>query len=50
MSFTCGILPAMDVSGMLAFRGGGGGSLKFEGLYAVLVCILRLEDCWAGWR
>jgi hypothetical protein len=36
MSFTCGILPAIEVSGMLAFRGGGGGS-KFEGLYAVLV-------------
>lgn len=37
ISFTCGMLPAMDVSGMLAFRGGGGGGSKLEGLYAVLV-------------
>jgi len=48
MSFTWGMLPAIEVSGMLALRGGGGGGSKFDGLYAVLVWILRLEDCCEG--
>jgi len=63
VSFTCGTPPAIDVSGMPTFRGGGRGSEPNEyGWYAVLVCILRLEDmrvceeenvrrtCWQGRR
>jgi hypothetical protein len=43
MSWNCGIPPAIDVSGMPVFRGGGGTS-NDRGLYAVLVCILRFDD------
>jgi hypothetical protein len=64
VSFTCGIVPAIDVLGTLAFRGGGGRFVsRDEGWYAVLVCILRFDDmragfaeekvrrtCWRGWR
>jgi hypothetical protein len=64
MSFTCGIVPAIDVSGTPAFRGGGGRfASRDEGWYAVLVCIFRFDDiragcaeekvrrtCWQGWR
>jgi hypothetical protein len=64
VSFTCGIVPAIEVSGTPAFRGGGGrfGS-RDEGWYAVLVWIFRFDDmrtgraeekvrrtCWQGWR
>lgn len=58
---TCGIAPAMDVSGMPAFRGGGSWLSREYGWNAVLVCIFRLEDmreefveekvrrtCWQG--
>jgi hypothetical protein len=60
---TCGIPPAMDVSGMPTFRGGGGSEPNEYGWYAVLVCIFRFEDirevceeekdrrtCWQGRR
>ena len=63
MSLTCGIPPAMDVSGMPTFRGGGGSEPREKGWYAVLVCIFRFEDirgicedekdlntCWHGRR
>lgn len=36
--------PAMEVSGMPAFRGGGGCVSREYGWYAVLVCIFRFED------
>lgn len=42
------MFPAIEVSGTVALRGGGGGGLKLEGLYAELVWILRFEDCWVG--
>lgn len=48
MSLTCGMLPAIEVSGMFVFRGGGGGGSKFDGLYAVLVWIFRFDDCCVG--
>src|SRR6187402_1317439 len=45
VSLTCGMLLAIEVSGMPAFRGGGGGWESREyGWYAVLVCIFRFED------
>ncbi len=64
MSFTCGIVPAIDESGTPAFRGGGGRFVsRDEGWYAVLVCIFRFDEvyaicaeekvrrtCWQGWR
>lgn len=64
VSFTCGIVPEIDVSGTPAFRGGGGRFVsREEGWYAVLVCIFRFDDmlagcaeekvrrtCWRGWR
>lgn len=49
MSFTCGIVPAIDVSGTPAFRGSGGRFVpRDEGWYAVLVCIFRFDDMHAG--
>ena len=58
---TCGIPPAIDVSGMPTFRGGGGLVPNEYGWYAVLVCIFLFEDirefceeekvrrtCWQG--
>lgn len=63
MSLNCGMPPAMDVSGIPAFRGGGGWVSRGYGWYAVLVCIFRFEDirdefleekdrrtCWQGRR
>lgn len=63
MSLTCGIPPAIDVSGRPTFRGGGGSEPNEYGWYAVLVCIFRFEDireaceeekerktCWQGRR
>lgn len=60
---TCGIPPAIDVSGIPTFRGGGGSEPNEYGWYAVLVCIFRFEDirevceeekerrtCWQGRR
>lgn len=51
--------PAIDVSGMPEFRGGGKGVSREYGWYAVLVCIFRFDDidcdeekvrktCWQG--
>jgi hypothetical protein len=63
VSLTCGIAPAIDVSGIPVFRGGGGWVSKEYGWYAVLVCIFRFEHireefveekdrrtCWQGRR
>jgi hypothetical protein len=46
VSLTWGMPPAMEVSGMPVFRGGGGWGSKELGWYAVLVCIFRFEDIW----
>jgi hypothetical protein len=44
VSLTWGIVPAIEVSGISEFRGGGGGESNEEGVNAVLVCILRFDD------
>lgn len=38
------LVPAMDVSGIPVFRGGGGGGSSLYWVYAVLVCIFRFEE------
>lgn len=46
VSLTCGMPPAMEVSGMPAFLGRGGCVSREYGWYAVLVCIFRFDDIW----
>lgn len=41
-------MPAIEVFGIPAFRGGGGGDSKVYGVYDVLVCIFLLEDIFVG--
>jgi len=61
VSLTCGMVPAIEVSGIPTFRGRGIGDSREYGWYAVLVCIFRFDDereacaeekvrktCWQG--
>ena len=50
MSLTWGTVPAIDVSGMPTFRGGGGSERREYGWYAELVCIFRFEDMREAWE